>query len=204
MRGSLRIRDADPNDIETVLRFVGDVVNDGAAGAAPAQARLADGLIGHSMRERYARLLCDPEHRVVLAVGGDGAPLGVAVFSVDTISALLAVPVVHVSHVIVPGLDRHRAVGRALVAAAATFAEEIGAEHVTVGVTPTGRETNRFFARLGFAPLVMRRIASVPALRRTLLDAVGEETGAARPVTRRVPLPTRLVRPRLRGEGLAG
>jgi hypothetical protein len=47
-----------------------------------------------------------------------------------------------------------------------------------VGVAPNGRDANRFFARLGFAPLVMRRIAPVAALRRALVsaDPVGEAT----------------------------
>ncbi|MGI8869966.1 MAG: hypothetical protein ACR2F6_14250, partial [Mycobacteriales bacterium] len=41
-----------------------------------------------------------------------------------------------------------------------------------VGVATDGREAHRYFARLGFVPLVTRRVAAVATLRRTL--GVGE------------------------------
>lgn len=186
----VRVRDAAPEDIDVLLDFAEHVLDAGDVGARSPMARLAEGVMGHQLRERYARLLADREHRVVLAESDEGSAVGVAVFSVDMISALLTVPVVYVSHVIVPGLERDRAVGRALVDAATTFAEEIGAEHVIVGLNPGGRESNRFFARLGFTPLMMRRIASVPALRRSLTDHA---------VPKPMPLGPRLARPRLRG-----
>lgn len=166
----VRVRDAGPDDLDVLLEFAAQVLDSGDANARSPLARLADGVMGHQLRERYVRLLADREHRVVLAETDEATTVGVAVFSVDIISALLTVPVVYVSHVIVPGLERDRAVGRALVDAATTFAEEIDAEHVVVGLNPGGRESNRFFARLGFTPLIMRRIASVPALRRNLTD----------------------------------
>ncbi|MGI8691620.1 MAG: GNAT family N-acetyltransferase [Geodermatophilaceae bacterium] len=189
----VRVRDAAPEDIDVLLGFAAQVLDSGETADVNARSpmvRLAEGVLGHQLRERYARLLADREHRVVLAESDEGRPVGVAVFSVDMISALLAVPVVYVSHVVVPGLERDRAVGRALVEAATTFAEEIGAEHVIVGLNPGGRESNRFFARLGFTPLIMRRIASVPTLRRSLTDV---------PVKKPRPLGSRLASPRLRG-----
>lgn len=195
-RGVVRVRDAGPEDIDPLLTFAAQVLESAEPGMMSPLVRLADGMMEHSRRERYARLLADPEHRVVVAMSdGTGSDtesmVGLAVFSVDMISALLTVPVVYVSHVIVPGLDRDRSVGRALVEAATTFAEEIDAEHVIVGVNPAGRETNRFFARLGFSPLIMRRIASVAALRRNLTDS------AVVAVPR--PLRPRLGRPHLHG-----
>ena len=54
------------------------------------------------------------------------------------------------------------------MAAAVAFAEEFGAEHVVVNVFPQLREANRFYARLGFCPLVVRRVASTAGLRRKL------------------------------------
>jgi len=184
----VQVRDAKPEDIDALLVFAEQVLDSGDVNARSPMARLAEGAMGHQLRERYARLLADCEHRVVLAESDGGTTVGVAVFSLDIISALLTVPVVYVSHVIVPGLERDRAVGRAIIDAAATFAEEIGAEHVIVGLSPGGRESNRFFARLGFTPLTMRRIASVPALRRSLTD---------HPVPKPVPFGSRLARPRL-------
>jgi predicted GNAT superfamily acetyltransferase len=185
----VRVRDADPDDIDVLFGFAQEVLDAGDVNARSPMVRLAEGVMGHHLRERYARLLADREHRVVLAESDGGRTVGAAVFSVDMISALLTVPVVYVSHVIVPGLERDRTVGRALVDAATTFAEEIGAEHVIVGLNPGGRESNRFFARLGFTPLMMRRIASVPTLRRSLTD---------HPIAKPRPLGSRLARPRLR------
>ena len=44
-------------------------------------------------------------------------------------------------------------------------------DSVVVAVGPTTRDANRFFARLGFAPQVIRRSAPVAALRRALASA---------------------------------
>jgi N-acetylglutamate synthase-like GNAT family acetyltransferase len=63
---------------------------------------------------------------------------------------------------------RHHGVGRALVAAAADFATEKQADHLAAGVYPSLRDANRFYARLGFAPVAVRRIAPVTVLRRRL------------------------------------
>jgi GNAT superfamily N-acetyltransferase len=63
---------------------------------------------------------------------------------------------------------RRRGVGRAIVSAAAEFAAEVGCDYVSVGVFPGARESNRFFARLGFSPLVMRRAIATTALKRRL------------------------------------
>lgn len=184
-RSAVRVRDAELADLDSLLDFASRVLESGDPSSRSPLARLAVGAMQQSQRERYARLLSDPEHRVLLVVNDQQRTVGAAVFSVDMISALLTLPVVYVSHVVVPELERDRSVGRALVEAATTFAEEIGAEHVVVGLNPAGRETNRFFARLGFTPLIMRRIASVPALRRTLTDA---------PSTGPIPITPRLAR----------
>jgi hypothetical protein len=47
---------------------------------------------------------------------------------------------------------------------------------VVVSVHPASREANRFFARLGFAPLAVSRIAPTAVIRRRLLS------GDTRPV----------------------
>ena len=92
------------------------------------------------------------------------------------------------------------------MAAAAAYAEELGVDSVVVGVAPAGRDANRFFARLGFAPLVIRRIASVPALRRSLgtADPVAEaraHVARRAPVRARAGLARALPRPRVRRTG---
>ena len=68
---------------------------------------------------------------------------------------------------VAPG-QRRRGVGRALLAAAVHLADEPGIEHVLATAAAGSREGNRYLARLGFAPLVVHRIASTGALRRSL------------------------------------
>ena len=76
---------------------------------------------------------------------------------------------VHVHYLHVREGNRRRGVGKALLAAAASFAEEVGAEHLITSVLPQLRETNRFYARLGFSPVVIRRSVPVTVLRRCLM-----------------------------------
>jgi hypothetical protein len=47
-------------------------------------------------------------------------------------------------------------------------AERHGAEQVVSNAPPSARETHRFLARLGFTPLVVRRVAPTALLRRRL------------------------------------
>jgi ribosomal protein S18 acetylase RimI-like enzyme len=108
--------------------------------------------------------------------------------------------IVHMSHLVVSRANQHRGVGHALVAAATEFAVERHVDHVAVSVYPSLRDASRFYARLGFAPLAVRRIAPVSVLRRRLendkavalgVDGVRRRTRIMRPVppqrTRRVP-----------------
>jgi hypothetical protein len=78
-----------------------------------------------------------------------------------------------------------------LVAAAGEFASESHIDHIMASIYPSLRETNRFFARLGFAPIAVRRIAPVSVMRRQLdndrtasvhADTVRRRTRIGRPV----------------------
>lgn len=148
-----------------------------------------------ALAQRYVEAIEDPERYLVLAVGGrEGGPeeaLGMALFTVATANALLDIPAVHVSHAVVSDRHRKRGAGKALVAAAASFAEDRGIEQLVVSVHPGSRDAARFFARLGFAPLAVRRTAPVAVVRRRL--SVGERT-AEHLVRRR---PKRSVHPSL-------
>lgn len=144
---------------------------------------------------RYAEAIADPSRHLVLAVGGkEGAseePLGMALFTVASANALLDIPAVHVSHAVVSDRHRRRGAGKALVAAAASFAEERGIDQLVVSVHPGSRDAARFFARLGFAPLAVRRTAPVSVVRRrlSLADRTGEHLGRRRRRAVRTPVP---------------
>lgn len=108
-----------------------------------------------------------PTYRLVYATV-DGEAVGFASFSVvgrgiATPSNAVLVDVVHVD-----GRRRKGGVGTALLREAVVFADEVGAGDVVVNVPPNARDVNRFYARLGFAPVVVRRTAPVGHLRRKL------------------------------------
>ena len=144
-----------------------------------------------TIEERVRRLLSRPSGRILLAFLGE-EPAGMAMLTTVPLGALNEAACVQVEYTVVAEGFRRRGVGRALMGAAACYAEDIGAEQVTVSVSPMSREANRFYAQLGLAPLSVRRVAPASALRRRIatLDhgpaAHDHPTGspAARPTRR--------------------
>ncbi len=120
-----------------------------------------------AIRERLDALRADPSHRVIVAEI-DGTVVGLAVLSRMPLTPISDADTVQISFMHVKDDRRRRGVGRAIVSAAAEFASDVGSDYVSVGVFPAARESNRFFARLGFSPLVMRRAIATTALKRRL------------------------------------
>ena len=77
-----------------------------------------------------------------------------------------------------PEFRRH-GVGRALMDAAVTWAEEHGAAHIATAAASASRDANRFMARLALAPMATLRLAPTTAVRAKLT--------AQRPPVARVP-----------------
>lgn len=181
-RPGVRIRAAVPEDLPALVRL------QQSAGGEPAGRRSAKVPVAE-LTERLAAVLTNPGRRVLVAVGDDATVAGAVVLGVDWVGDLLDVPAVHVAHLVVDQRCRRRGVGRSLIAAAAGYADEMGIEHVTTGVALTARDSNRFLARLGFAPLAVRRLAPVAVLRRRLAEppalavpATARARGRRRPV----------------------
>ena len=172
MLGSaVRVRAATEADLP-VLLDLGDELRDQVL---PVEGRVRPGTTmanRAALAQRYCEAINDPERHLVLAVGGKEAEpevaLGMALFTVSTANALVDIPAVHMSHAVVADKHRKRGAGKALVAAAAAFAEEQGVEQLVVSVHPGSRDAARFFARLGFAPQAVRRTAPVSVVRRRL------------------------------------
>ena len=147
-----------------------------------ADAHAEDVLSGHTRLNAAAsgfrRLLEDEAHRVVLAVlpgavapvGGAGGEVavGLAILGLDPLSLVLGNPQVTIDTFVVHREHRRRGAGAALLAAAAAYAEQTGSAHVVAAVGGHEPERQRFFARMGFAPLTTRRIVPVESLTRTL------------------------------------
>ncbi|MGY1752749.1 GNAT family N-acetyltransferase [Blastococcus sp. SYSU D01042] len=147
----------------------------------------------HAAGAGFRRLLEDAGHRVVLALlpgGDDGAGacelgVGLAVLGLDPLSLVLGTPQVTVDTFVVHREHRRSGVGSALLAEAAAYAKTHGAAYVVAAVAQD-TDRQRFFARMGFAPLTTRRIASVHALGRSLSAWQRRRLGIV-PLPRRVP-----------------
>ncbi len=168
-RGVLQVRPAQVRDLPSLLAF-GDELRDqllpttevgGRVRGVPAGARAY-------LEQRYLEALEDPDRHLVVVVDDGDEPLGMALLIVASANALLDLPAVHMSHAVVADRHKRRGAGKALVAAAAAYAEQHGLEQIVVSVHPGSRDANRFFARLGFAPLAVRRVAPVAVVRRRL------------------------------------
>lgn len=190
---SVHVRIATPDDLPALLAL-GDelreqlLLMDGTARFRALSPRPA-------LESRYLEALADPARHLVVAVdgkdGGQQETLGMALFTVGSANALFDLPAVHMSHAVVADRHKRRGAGKALVAAATAFADEQGIEQLVVSVHPGSRDANRFFARLGFAPLAVRRVASVAVVRRRL--SAGERV-VDRVVQRRPRRPGRVPR----------
>jgi GNAT superfamily N-acetyltransferase len=134
--------------------------------------------------DRMREVLHSPKCCIVVAENEVGV-VGMAILSDTFIGQLMEMPAVQLTHLVVAEGQRRRGVGRALLSGAVTWAEEVGADEIVASVLPSLREANRFYARLGFAPLVMRRVVPVATLRRNL--ALTDPRGAVRP-RRRSPI----------------
>ena len=123
-----------------------------------------------AMQERLESVSRDPHSRAMVAVV-DGEVAGMVLLTSAPYAPLLDQRAVHAHYLHVRDGFRRRGVGKALLNAAVTFADEVGAEHVITSVLPQLRDTQRFYARLGFGPLVVRRSAPVSVLRRRLMPS---------------------------------
>ncbi len=178
-RNGLCVRPATVEDLPALLAFGEELrelilpADGGRARGLPPAARVL-------LEQRYREALADPDRHLVIVQGQEVEALGMALLTVAPANALLDLPAVHMSHAVVPDRHKRRGVGKALVGAAIAFAEQRGVEQLVVSVHPGSRDANRFFARLGFAPLAVRRVAPVPVIRRRLaqlecgpVDALG-------------------------------
>lgn len=187
----VRVRPVTADDLPALLTLGDELREQVVPVEGGGRARTATIAGRAALSERYLEAIADPARHLVLAVGGpeDGPeePLGMALFTIASANALLDIPAVHVSHAVVADRHRKRGAGKALVASSAAFAEEQGIDQLVVSVHPGSRDAARFFARLGFAPLAVRRTAPVAVVRRRLALADRTPGQIVRQRARRTP-----------------
>jgi len=117
--------------------------------------------------ERLESVSRDPGSCALVAVVGEEV-VGMVVLTATAYAPLFEQRAVHAHYLHVRDGFRRRGVGKALLTAAVAFADDTDAEHVITSVLPQMRDTQRFYARLGFGPVVVRRSVPVSVLRRRL------------------------------------
>lgn len=165
---AVRVRPATAEDLPALLSFGEELREQLTPALDGKRVRVAPAAGRSALEARYLEALADPDRHLVLAVDETDLPLGMALFTISPANALLDIPALHVSHAVVGAPHKRRGAGKALVCAATAFAEEHGLEQIVVAVNPASRDANRFFARLGFAPIAVRRSAPVSVVRRRL------------------------------------
>ena len=161
-RSHITVRVADESDLPDLVVLWAELKRCGAL-----TGRLAALTDDRKIAERVLSLLNRPSSRILLATMS-GHVAGMAMLTTVPLGAMNETPCVQVEYTVVAEPFRRRGVGRALMDAAAAHAEEIGAEQITVTVSPMSREANRFYAQLGLTPLAVRRVAPAAALRRRI------------------------------------
>jgi len=170
-RPAVLVRGARPDDLPALLLMWDELREMGSRLERVIPPSDAAGVL-----ERLESVSRDPDSCAVVAVVDDEVA-GMAVLTATAYAPLFEQRAVHAHYLHVRDGFRRRGVGKALLTAAVSFADDVGAEHVITSVLPQMRETQRFYARLGFGPVVVRRSVSVSALRRRLTGAPAPSSG---------------------------
>jgi ribosomal protein S18 acetylase RimI-like enzyme len=164
-RASVRIRPAEPADIDALVTLIQSV--DTSSGIFSGRALIDPGV--EHLAARLGEILQQDSRTLLVAIDEQSAAaVGLLVAKLDEIGAIDLTPVLHVTHLLVAPKQRRRGIGRALLAGAVHIADEKGLERVLATASSGSREANRYLARLGFAPMVVHRVASTAVLRRSL------------------------------------
>jgi GNAT superfamily N-acetyltransferase len=188
MRSPVSLRSAAPSDAPALAELWCEVIR-----RADHVEQVAD------LRSVIERVTPLDDERIVVA-DYDGQLAGAVHLRVTTLTPLNLEPVLQaISPHVFAHLRRH-GVGRALMDAAVTFAEERGISHVASAAVAGSRDANRFMARLGLGPHATLRVAPTMVVRAKLSarqPATGRASGrqlthvlAARRSLRRSQAPT--------------
>lgn len=114
-----------------------------------------------------ARIVADPDQRLLVGTT-DGTVAGVVHLLRAPMAPICAEQAIYVTHLHVLDAYRRHGLGRALIEATVSWAEEKDTSHVFAAASANSRDTNRFMARLGLAQVATIRGATVSTLRAKL------------------------------------
>ena len=161
-RSPVGIRDAAPEDAAALVEVWGAL----ARAAPPGRGRRARAR--QEAAAAIARIAADPDQRLVVARIDDAGRRRRAPDARARCRPVHSDTAVYVMHLqVLEGFRRH-GVGRALLEATVTWAEEKDTAHVVAAASVASRDANRFMARLGLGQVAVVRGATVAALRAKL------------------------------------
>lgn len=162
-RSSVAVRPAEPADVATLRELWEEILRRGAI-----DEQLTD--VATVVAEAAGR-----DDQYIAVAEYDGEVAGAVFLQATTFTPLNLEPaVLAVSPHVLPRF-RRKGVGSALMDAAVRFADQQGIGHISTAANSDARESNRFMARLAFAPQATLRAATTSAVRARL--------SARRPVT---------------------
>lgn len=152
-RCAVNVRDAEPGDVDQLRELLASVPTRAGEDVRPAEAAAA-----------VAAIAVDPDQRLLVAEA-DRQVVGVVHLVRAPLSPLQSGTAVHVLHLHVLDELRRHGVGRALMEATLSWAEEKESSHVLAAASVGSRDANRFMARLGLGQVAVMRAATVATLR---------------------------------------
>ena len=155
-RSSVRVRDAEPADAAALVSIWADFSK-----RTPGELQVTPEAEASTA---LARIAADPDERLLVGVLDDGV-VGAMHLRRTAVSPIHTETAIHTSHLHVLESSRRRGVGRALLEAAVSWAEEKDTAYILAASATNSREANRFMARLGLGQVAVVRGATVPALR---------------------------------------
>lgn len=150
------IRDAAPDDVVGLCEVMASAPLAELDAGRPREAEAA-----------VARTAADPDQRLLVAVQA-GRVVGAVHLVRAPLSPLQSECALHVLHLHVREDCRRHGIGRALIEAAVSWAEEKDVQCVLAAAPAGSRDANRFLARLGLGQVATVRAAGVSALRARL------------------------------------
>jgi ribosomal protein S18 acetylase RimI-like enzyme len=163
-RVNVRVRPATEDDVAALVALV--QIIDTSTG--PFSGKPLQDPSDEHLASRFREIVQQTDRTLLIAADDAGSVVGMLAARSDEVGAIDLTPVLHVTHLMVAPGHRRRGIGRSLLAAAVHLADDAGVEHVLATAAAGSREGNRYLARIGFAPLVVHRIAPTATLRRSL------------------------------------
>ncbi len=159
-RTPVLVRDSVLDDADALVEVWAGMAGRAEAGEPPPPAR-------SEAAASITRMASNPDQRLLVACI-DGRVVGAVQLNRGSFSPVHAEHAVYLMHLQVLDRFRRHGVGRALLAAAVTWAEETASTFVVGAASVASRDANRFMARLGLGQIATLRGATVGALRAKL------------------------------------